>query len=156
MNRREQLFLLWATAIVIVVIALLGTLVVFASPRPPKRISVGRIDQYPPGSFTEVSLPPDFADPLAMAKTPPKAWVVRDQTGTFTAFYARSTEHGYPIRWLPESRRFADGVLGSYWDDAGTYLSGADPRDLDRFPTSIENGELLIELTLIRGASHHE
>ncbi len=104
--------------------------------------------------MTEVNLPRDFADPLAVSEIAPKAWVVRDQDGSISAFYARSTEHGYPLRWEPESQHFVDGALGSQWDRTGRYVFGPDPRDLDRFPVAVANGEVIIELQLMRGASH--
>jgi hypothetical protein len=102
----------------------------------------------------DVNLPTDFADPLAISQTRPRVWVVRDEAGMFTAFFARSTYHGRPVNWVPEHDRFEDPTLGSAWSRTGEYLSGPDPRDLDRFPVVLENGQLFAELQLIKGASH--
>lgn len=154
MNRREQLFLLWALAATGLTVVLTGALVFLTLPRPPTRVSLGLADQFPPGSFTKVNLPLEFADPLATSRTAPQAWVVRDNAGAFMVFLARSTLGGVPVLWIPERDRFEDSYNRSAWDRTGKFVSGFDNRDLDRFPFSIENGELVIQLKLFLGASH--
>lgn len=156
MNRREQLFLLWALSATVLAIGLAGALIFLALPRQPARISLGRVDQFPVGSFLDMNLPLDFSDPLAISHTTPKVWVARDNKGAFTVFYARSTVRGAPVVWVSERDRFEDVEAGSEWDRTGKYIFGPDIRDLDRFPVSVENGELIVERKLIRGASHSE
>ncbi len=156
MNRREQLFLLWAASATIVAMVFAGIIIVFALPRIPLRVMLGRADSFPPNSINHVDLPLEFADPLALSRTPiaQRVWVVRNGVEKFTAFFARSTFHGYPVNWVPERGRFEDPALGSAWNREGVYLFGPDPRDLDRFPVAIEDGLVLIELRLIKGMSH--
>ena len=101
-----------------------------------------------------MNLPDNFVDPLAISITAPKVWVVRDDSGTFTVLYTRSTFHGFAVNWVAEDNLFEDPVLGSRWYRDGRYREGPDPRDLDRFPVSVENGQAIIDLHLIRGASH--
>jgi hypothetical protein len=155
MNRREQLFLLWAASATILAIGLALTTIIFAMPRITSRVTLGRADSFcPPNSINVVDLPLEFADPLAISRTSPRVWVVRDGVGKFTAFFARSTFHGYPVNWVPEHDRFEDPSLGSTWNREGQYLFGPDPRDLDRFPVTIESGQVFIELRLIKGMPH--
>lgn len=154
MSRREKLLLLWAISATILSVALAGMVLVFALPRNPVGILLGPIANFPPDSVKDVNLPADFADPLAISQTSPRVWVVRDEAGTFTVFFARSTYHGRPVNWVPQRNRFEDPTLGSAWSRSGEYLSGPDPRDLDRFPVIQENGQLFIDSRLIKGTSH--
>jgi cytochrome b6-f complex iron-sulfur subunit len=154
MNRREQLFLLWAVSATGLVIALAVALFILALPRSSTRFTIGQAKDFPPGSVQAVNLPDNFVDPLVISITAPKVWVVRDDVGTFTVLYARSTFHGLAVNWVAEDNLFEDPVLGSRWDRDGSYREGPDPRDLDRFPVSVENGQAIIDLHLIRGASH--
>ncbi len=153
MTRREQLFLLWATAATGLAIAFAVLLVVLALPRSSTRFAVGRVDDFPPGSFTLVNLPADFVDPVEISITAPKAWIVRSPVADFAEFFARTTVHGNPVKWLPESNHFEDAQLGNKWNRDGQYLEGPDQRDLDRFPVIVENGQVLIDLHLIKGVT---
>jgi hypothetical protein len=97
MNRREQLFLLWAISATGVALVLAAALVLLALPRQPARFSLGRADQFPPGSFLDMNLSFDFSDPLAISHTtmqvvgpiPPLGvqmdWVVKTQRVTWNA-----------------------------------------------------------------------
>ena len=154
MNRREQLFLLWAVSTTVLALTLAGALFAFALPLSPARFTAGWVEDFSPGSVTRVALPLDYADPLAISNTPPQAWLVRDDAGSFTAFFARSTFHGAPVNWVPEKNHFEDVRIGSKWDKGGHYYEGPDPRDLDRFPVTVQDGQVIIVLDLIQGTSH--
>ncbi len=153
LNRREQLFLLWAVSATVLLILVVGALVILALPRSPTRITLGRVEAFPPGSVRLVNLPQNFVDPVAISITAPKVWVVRHEDGTFIALYARSSVHGNPVQWVPESKLFTDAQLGNKWDPNGRYLEGPDQRDLDRFPITVENGHVVIDLHLVIGVT---
>ncbi len=154
MNRREKLFLLWALSATALAVAFAVIAIAFALPRSQSRVMIGTTDSFPLNSIQAVDLPSDFADPLAISQTAPRVWVIRDGVGKFTAFFARSTFHGRAVSWVPERGRFEDPSLGSAWSREGEYLSGPDPRDLDRFPVTVGNGQVYIGLQLVRGTSH--
>ncbi len=153
MDRREQLFLIWAVTAAGLVVALAGAIVVLALPRAPATLVVGRVDDFPPGSVKLLDLPEDFVDPVEISITASKVWVVRHEDGTLIALYARTSVHGNSVKWVPESKHFEDVELGNKWDPDGRYLEGPDQRDLDRFPIAVENGQVVIDLHLVVGVT---
>ncbi len=151
MSRREKLFLNWALSVTILVVALMAVVIVFALPRVPTRVSIGRVETFPLDSVTDVFLPVDFPDPFGLGNTA-HAFVVRDARGRFTAFLARSTHLGEPIVWDSRIQRFVSPAHGEKWTRDGKYYEGPAPRDLDRFPVAVADSEVFIELRLIKGA----
>ncbi len=153
LNRREQLFLLWAVSATVLLILGVGALVILALPRSPTRITLGRVEAFSPGSVRLVNLPENFVDPEAISIAAPKVWVVRHEDGAFVALYARTSVHGNPVQWEPESKHLTDAQLGNKWDRDVRYLEGPDQRDLDRFPVTVENGQVVIDLHLVIGVA---
>lgn len=133
--------------------------------RPPPNIPavVGDVDEFPPGSINKEFINAIWFDDTAnkQIETLPLA-VVRDANGSFTVFLARSTRQAEAIlipqqcvvEWDDSLARFLELCGGSQWTLDGKYAAGPAPRDLDRFPAHVENGQLLIDLQLIKGAPH--
>src|SRR5574340_417555 len=123
MNRREQLFLLWAVCATTVVIAFAAVIITLALPRFPTRVAIGRIDDFAPDSVTEVNVPVAFYDPRGLAPIS-RIWVVRDSGERFTVLVARSPHRGEPVYWVPEWNAFADPILAARWNRWGKYIFG--------------------------------
>lgn len=132
-------------------------------PPPIARIYVGDVNEYPANSVNLEYVNADFFDPTAnrQVETLPLQ-VVRDANGNFTVFFARSTRQAEAIliprtcvvEWDDSLEKFLELCGGAQWNRDGSYAAGPAPRDLDRFPAHIENGQLWIDLMLENGAPH--
>lgn len=130
-------------------------------PPPIVPIRVGEIDEYPADSVSLEFVNARFFDDTANKDldTLPLQ-VVRDSNGNFTVFLARSTRPEEAIlaprtcvvEWDTSISEFLELCAGSRWARDGKYVAGAAPRDLDRFPSRVENGVLFIDPRLQKGA----
>lgn len=148
-----------------IVVALLICYIAFSAFRQssPPPIQVGTLDQFPLGSINKVFVNADFFDDTEnkQIQTLPLQ-VVRDANGTFTVFFARSTGRDEAVLipgqcivdWDDSLKTFLELCGGSQWSREGKYVAGPAPRDLDRFPSHVENNTLFIDLNLIKGATH--
>lgn len=71
------------------------------------------------------------------------------------AFSPISTHLGCFVWWHEESQRFEDPCSGARWERDGAYREGPAPRALDYYPVRVENGDVLIDFQLMRGAEHN-
>lgn len=67
-------------------------------------------------------------------------------------FLARSPQSGCPIEWRGEAKRFKTYCDGSEFQIDGSYISGPAPRNMDEFPTLIQEGMLWITNTVKLGS----
>lgn len=103
----------------------------------------GRLDDFPIGEITLVSL-----KPLAQREWPEDwgieaAWVSRTGEQEFVIYNVHCTHVGCPVNWSPQARRFFSPCHGGVFDADGRVLAGPPPRPLDRYEAKIENGRLL-------------
>jgi len=167
-NSRERRF----TRILLIIWLILGLLVVSllcyigsAAFRPPVQtpLYVGDVDEYPLGSVSQEFVNADFFD--ATANKPQETLplqVVHDADGSWTVFFARSTNPSQArlipqqcvVQWDESLEQFLELCAGSRWNRDGAYIAGPAPRALDRFPAHVENGKLYIDKTLTPGAAH--
>lgn len=64
-----------------------------------------------------------------------------------------SHAHKCFVRWQAERRELADPCLGTRYHPDGTYIAGPAPRDLNRYPLHISDGQLSINLAQpVRGS----
>jgi hypothetical protein len=157
------LYIIWAALAVLVALAFCYFLYSMLRARAPQSVSVGPVDLFPPGSVTLRFVNADFTDPETQKDfTTLSLQVARDAAGNFTVFFARSTNPVFGeltprqcvIEWHADTQRFVDPCGGSQWTRDGKYVQGPAPRDLDRFPAAVSNGNLEINLNLIQGAPH--
>jgi hypothetical protein len=167
-TRRElaltrRLYVVWGVLTFVTALALCYFLYTMLRTRAPQPVSVGSVDDFAPDSITLKFVNANFTDPETQQDfTTLSLEVARDASGNFTIFFARSTDPVFGaltprqcvVEWDAASARFTEPCGGSAWTREGKYLSGPAPRDLDRFPTQISNGNLLLQLNLISGAPH--
>lgn len=163
-QRINRILLLIWLALGLVFVGLLCYIVSSAfRPAPLVPQFVGEIDKYPPDSIHLEFINADFFDDTSnkTMETLPLQ-VVRDAKGAFTVFLARSTRQDEAIlaprtcvvEWDESLVKFLELCGGSQWDRDGRYFAGPAPRDLDRFPSHVENGKLYIDLRLEKGVAH--
>ena len=72
------------------------------------------------------------------------AWVLTSNGKDFIAFDPRCTHLGCPYRWDAGKRQFLCPCHTAVFDIDGKVVSGPPPRGLDRFPTKVVGGRLLL------------
>lgn len=167
-TRRElattrKLYLIWAALIASVAIVFCYLVFTMIRAREPLPVKIGRTDDFPQGAVTLKYVNANYEDPSTEKNFGTLSLqIVRDEGDNFTVFFARSTDPVYGsltprqcvLAWDRSLQLFVDPCGGSKWSRAGKYSDGAAPRDLDRFPASVVNGNLVIQLDLILGAAH--
>ncbi len=167
-TRRElvttrRLYIIWAFLGLLVVLALCYLVFTMFRARAPLPVIVGGAEDFPRNSVTLRYVNADFSDPETQKDfTTLSLDVVRDTSGQYTVFFARSTDPATGgltprqcvVQWNDTAQHFEDPCGGSQWTRTGKYITGPAPRDLDWFPAQVANGQLEIELNLIQGASH--
>ncbi len=157
------LLFVWLALGIVVALMICNIAVSAFRQTPPAPIQVGTLDEFPSNSINKVFVNADFFDDTAnkQIQTLPLQ-VVRDANGNFTVFFARSTRQDEAILipgqcivdWDDSLKTFLELCGGSQWSREGKYIAGPAPRDLDRFPSHVENNMLYIDLNLIKGATH--
>jgi hypothetical protein len=75
------------------------------------------------------------------------AYVVADPGGTPITLIAESPQMGEPVELCATSMWFEDAAHGSKFDQLGRYALGPAPRGLDRLPTIVLDGVVLVDPT---------
>jgi hypothetical protein len=75
------------------------------------------------------------------------AYVVADPGGTPITLLAESPQMGEPVELCATSMWFEDAAHGSKFDQLGRYALGPAPRGLDRLPTTVRDGVVLVDPT---------
>lgn len=73
------------------------------------------------------------------------AYVVADPPGNPITLIAKSTHLGEPVAYCATSMWFEDAAHGAKFDHFGRYALGPAPRGLDRFPTTVRDGLVLVD-----------
>jgi hypothetical protein len=77
------------------------------------------------------------------------AYVVAQTPGNPITLIAKSTHLGEPVGYCATSRWFEDAAHGAKFDRLGRYALGLAPRGLDRLPTTVRDGLVLVDPTRI-------
>ncbi len=125
-----------------------GIVVIVANWKPALSTSVGRAQDYPPGSVTAMRLPaPGAGDTIPI-------FLVNDPAAGFLALYNRDPHSNCPLNWNRADARFEDPCHGSRYSRAGEYLFGPATRSLDRYPIKVtESGDVTVDLSSLQSGS---
>lgn len=93
--------------------------------------NVGRVDDFPPGSVTPVNAG--------------RFYLVRLDDGGFLALYRKCTHLGCAVPWDQAAGKFICPCHASEFEVDGDLLNPPAPRPLDRFPITIEDGEIMVD-----------
>lgn len=107
-------------------------------------VEVGRLDTLPEGEPTQLDYVTIARDGYMEAKTQKAVWAVKQPDGAVTVFAPLCTHLGCGYHWDTTDRQFKCPCHGSIYDVTGAVLAGPAPRALDRLPTKIEAGRLLV------------
>jgi menaquinol-cytochrome c reductase iron-sulfur subunit len=107
-------------------------------------VEVGRLDALQEGEPTQLDYVTIARDGYMEAKTQKAVWAVKQPDGSVTVFAPLCTHLGCGYHWDTTDRQFKCPCHGSIYDVTGAVLAGPAPRALDRLPTKIEAGRLLV------------
>ncbi|MCA9419568.1 MAG: ubiquinol-cytochrome c reductase iron-sulfur subunit [Nitrospira sp.] len=112
--------------------------------RQPEWNDVGNVEALQPGVPKEMACIHSITDGWQKTTTKKSIWVVRNDTGTITAYSPICTHLGCGYRWEADQRKFHCPCHHSFFSLDGKVLSGPAPRPLDTLPAKIEKGRLLV------------
>ena len=107
-------------------------------------IDVGRADDFQAGIPTKVEYIERKHDAWVTTERRSSAWVLKTPGKEFTAFDPRCTHLGCPYRWNADQKAFMCPCHNAVFDVSGSVVSGPPPRPLDRYPTKVVSGRLMI------------
>jgi menaquinol-cytochrome c reductase iron-sulfur subunit len=107
-------------------------------------VEVGRLDKLSEGEPAQLEYVTIVRDGYIEAKSQKAVWAVKQPDGAVTVFAPLCTHLGCGYHWDTTDRRFKCPCHGSVYDVTGEVLAGPAPRALDRLPTKIEEGRLLV------------
>ena len=107
-------------------------------------VEVGRLDTLLEGEPAQLEYVTIVRDGYIEAKSQKAVWAVKQPDGAVTVFAPLCTHLGCGYHWDMTDRRFKCPCHGSVYDVTGEVLAGPAPRALDRLPTKIEEGRLLV------------
>jgi len=123
---------------------LLSPLIRDRNGRDQSWLSLGAIDQFPPGQ-TRLST---YRNPGANAWDGETAnvacWVRRIDDTTFQVFATNCAHLGCPVRWFAQSGLFMCPCHGGAYYSDGSRASGPPQRGLFQYPYQISRGTLMI------------
>lgn len=77
-------------------------------------------------------------------------FVLTEDRQNFLAMSNICTHLGCRVRWIEDREQFFSPCHSGVFDKFGYVVSGPPPRPLDVFTTKVENGEIFIQLPVIR------
>ena len=132
-NRREMLFYVFGTALLIALSALVVGLLWYAAP-PAERETLGPLDAFPPGS-----------EPHLIITEAGRYYVVNDGE-QIVVFDGRTTNTRTRCHliWVRSNERFEDPCWGTKFTLSGEFIEGPARRHLDRYGYELRDGELVV------------
>ena len=129
-TRRDFLKTAWGVAGVVAALQFGGLSLAYMQPRLTEGdfgsiVTVGAVDDFPPGSVTHV---PDG-----------RFYLSRLQDGGFLAIYQRCTHLGCSVPWDQTQEKFICPCHNSQFTPDGDLINPPAPRPLDLFPVLIED-----------------
>jgi len=108
-------------------------------------ISLGSVDQFPPGQTRLAS----YRNPVANASDGETAdipcWVRNVDGNRFQVFAINCAHLGCPVRWFPQSRLFMCPCHGGVYYEDGARASGPPERGLFEYSFKVLDGNLQIQ-----------
>lgn len=134
-TRRDFLKTAWVAAGGVVALELSALTLAYMQPRLAEgefggQITVGKVEDFPPGSITHI---PDG-----------RFYLARLLDGGFLALYQRCTHLGCNVPWDQTAGTFICPCHNSKFSPQGEVLNPPAPRPLDLFQITIENGQVKV------------
>ena len=107
-------------------------------------VDVGSQDEVPLGEPAQLDYVATIHDGYVETKSQKAIWAVKQPDGEVTVFSPMCTHLGCGYTWDRAEKKFKCPCHGSVFDLSGQVLGGPAPRPLDRLPSKIENGRLLV------------
>jgi cytochrome b6-f complex iron-sulfur subunit len=135
-NRREMLKIIWAGLGAVALLEIAGISVAYTQPRLAEGefggvITVGALEDFPPGSVTHV---PDG-----------RFYLSRLKDGGLMAVYQRCTHLGCNVPWDQTQEKFVCPCHNSKFTTEGVVLNPPAPRPLDLFNVIVEDGMIKVD-----------
>ena len=144
-------FFQWVTRAVMGVIGLglavplIGYVISPALKRRDKTwVDIGGLDEVPIGEPVQREYIATIRDGYVETRAHKAVWAVKQPDGQVTAFSPMCTHLGCGYTWDTGEKKFKCPCHGSVFDVSGHVLGGPAPRPLDRLPSKVENGRLLV------------
>ena len=108
-------------------------------------LSLGTLDQFPPGQTRLATYRNPVVDPWDGATAEIPCWVRNVDAQNFQVFAINCAHLGCPVRWFPQSNLFMCPCHGGAYYQDGSRASGPPERGLFVYPYKIEAGKLFIK-----------
>jgi len=105
---------------------------------------IGSVADLPIGVPTQLEYVMSLRDGYMESRVRKAVWAVKRENGEVIAYTAMCTHLGCGYTWDSTDGRFECPCHGSKFSVDGEVIGGPAPRPLDRLPSRIENGRLLI------------
>ena len=106
--------------------------------------AVGRVEALPVGEPRSLDYVVTEKDGWMETKVVKAVWAIKQEDGSVTVFSPICTHLGCGFRWNRKDGQFQCPCHGSIYDATGKVLAGPAPRPLDRLPSKVEEGQLLV------------
>ena len=107
-------------------------------------MDVGGVDDLSVGAPKQLDHVTTIQDGYLESRSQKAVWAVKQMDGTVVVFSPLCTHLGCGYRWAAQENKFACPCHGSEFNVDGKVLAGPAPRPLDRLPSKVENGRLLV------------
>ncbi len=111
-----------------------------------RRVRLAHWDELPDDGYLRVSVPMEIDRGWRTVTVRSTVFVRRDGDDRAVVLSGLCTHMGCPVQWSAGERQFVCPCHDGRFTADGDVLSGPVPRPLDRFPTTIEDGEIHGEL----------
>jgi len=146
-TRRDVLKTVWAALGGLVALEFGGLSLAYLQPRLAEGefgslITVGPVDDFPPGSVTHISNG--------------RFYLARLADGGFLALYQRCTHLGCSVPWDQAQGLFVCPCHNSQFSPDGEVLNPPAPRPLDLFPVTITDGVIEVDTSAVVERQHYD
>jgi menaquinol-cytochrome c reductase iron-sulfur subunit len=107
-------------------------------------VDVASPDELPVGDPKQLDHVTTIQDGYLKAQSQNAVWAVKQPDGQVQVFSPRCTHLGCGYRWDGGEKQFKCPCHGSVFNIEGNVVAGPAPRPLDRLPSKVENGRLLV------------
>ncbi|OGR57349.1 MAG: hypothetical protein A3I11_07165 [Elusimicrobia bacterium RIFCSPLOWO2_02_FULL_39_32] len=107
-------------------------------------IDLGLVKDFTEGEPLKINFTVRKRDAWSTIESKSSAWIITANQKDFIAFDPKCTHLGCPYRWSVEKRQFLCPCHTATFSVDGEVVSGPPPRALDRYPTKVVGGHLLI------------